>query len=106
MAAKGGGDMGDAGLPQERAGGIATGSEIGRGTICADLAGVFTQRDVTDVLHAVLDRTVAAPQLLQSGGIHLVWGQTGEGIGPLLARRAGPGAADIRDFAVDATDLG
>src|SRR5258706_7127328 len=65
MATEGGGDSGDTDPTQQIEGGVATGGEMGRGAVRADLAGVFTPGDVADVMQPVLDVPMAAPQVLQ-----------------------------------------
>jgi len=98
MAAEGGGDVGDAGPPQEIERRIATGGEIGRGAVRTHLAGVFAQGHIAYIVQAVLNLPVPAPRLLQPGGIRLLRREagedTGEGIGPFLADGTGLGAAD------------
>lgn len=61
MAAQGGGDIRDAVLAQQVEGGVATGGEIGRSMVHSDLAGIFTQRHVADIVQAALDLPVPAP---------------------------------------------
>jgi hypothetical protein len=106
LAAEGGGDSGHASLPQQIEGGLTTGSQIGRGAIRADLAGVFAQRHLPDVVSAVLDRPLPAPPLLQPRRIRLLRGEAGQRVRPLLTEGAGLGAAEVLDGAVEATDLG
>jgi hypothetical protein len=98
MAAEGGGDVGDAGPPQEIEHRIATGGEIGRGAVRTHLAGVFAQDHIAYIVQAVLNLPVPAPRLLQPGGIRLLRREAGEDTGdgkrPFLADGTGLGAAD------------
>jgi hypothetical protein len=79
-AAQGGGDVGHAAAPQqvERGlGQVATGSAMGWGTARADLTGILAQRHSAPSVPAVRDLPVAAPELLQPGGIRLLRGRAG-----------------------------
>jgi hypothetical protein len=70
----------------------------------SDLTGVLAERDVPDVVQAVLDLSVAAPELFQLHRICLLRRQASQGLRPLLARCPGLSATDVFDFAVDAAD--
>src|SRR5690349_6333529 len=86
--------------------GIATGREIGRSVVDADLAGVFAQRHIAHVMLAVLDLPVSAPHLCDPCGIRPLGRQTRQGGGPLLAGLAPPRPTDVLDLTIDSADLG
>lgn len=102
---QGGSDIGHAAQPQQVEGGIATSGEVGWGPVRPDLASVLPERHIPDVVQAVLDLPVAAPQLLEPRRIRLLRRQAGAGVRPLLARRARLAATAVLPFAVDAADL-
>ena len=88
VGAEGGGDVEDMAASEQRDGEVPTDGEGFRCGAGADLAAVFVERDIANVVELVLDAPMASGDGEQGGGVGLI------------GRQAGDGTSDFRlDFA-------
>ena len=93
VGAQGGRDVGGMAAPEQGDGEVTTDGEgLWRGA-AADLAAVFVEGDVANVMELVLDTPMASDDGEQSGGVRLIGGQAGDGSGDFRLNLAG-GLAD------------